>query len=454
MVTGPLLIAIFVLAITILLVSIIKFKLNAFVALMVSSIITGLLVKMPLDEIGGTVSTGFGNTLGGIGIVIGLGVMLGIFLFKSGGIESIAMSILGLTGDKKSPLAASFSGFLAGIPVFGDVVYVMFAPMLRALARRTKISMVVYVAAIAIPTAITADLMVPTPAPLAVADILTLDVGVMFIYGFFISMVGTLAAYFWGLFLQWQDNKKGRVFEVPAEEEGVVEVKRDSSKPVCKTGKALFVLCLPIALILIGSFGSMFLADGMAKQILAFLGNKNVALLIGVLNAAIILRKHITISANEIMTEAADQVGLIMLITGAGGSFGAVINASGIGTYLADILSGWSISILVLGFIFSQIIRVAQGSGTVALITASTVLAPMIETSGVSPMLCALAICAGGVGLSLPNDSGFWAVSRFNKISVTDTIRTWTIGGFVSGVVMLLFIMFLANFQQYLPGLM
>lgn len=454
MVTGPLLIAIFLLSITILLVSIIKFKLNAFVALMVSSVITGLLVGMPLGDIGGTISEGFGNTLGGIGIVIGLGVMLGIFLFKSGGIESIAASILNLTGDRLSPLAASFSGFLAGIPVFGDVVYVMFAPMLRALARRTKISIVVYVAAIAIPTAITADLMVPTPAPLAVADILSLDVGVMFIYGFFISLVGTLTAYFWGLFLEWQDNRKGRVLEVPPEEEGVVEESPRSDQPTCGTGLALYVLCLPIALILIGSFGSMFLADGTFKQILGFLGNKNIALLIGVLNAAIVLRKYLTVSANEIMTEAADQVGLIMLITGAGGAFGAVINASGIGTYLAEILSAWNISILVLGFVFSQIIRVAQGSGTVALITASTVLAPMIASSGVSPMLCALAICAGGVGLSLPNDSGFWAVSRFNKISVQDTIRTWTIGGFVSGVAMLLFIMLIANFQQYLPGLM
>lgn len=153
------------------------------------------------------------------------------------------------------------------------------------------------------------------------------------------------------------------------------------------------------------------------------------------------------------MNNAAGQVGLILLITGAGRSFGKVIQTTGIGDYLAQILSTWNISILFLCFMLSQIIRSAQGSTTVALITTSSILQASIVASGISPILTAIAICAGGAGLSLPNDSGFWAVHKFNKITIQDTFRAWTIGGFVCGLVMLAFVMVLSVFQGILPGL-
>ena len=216
--------------------------------------------------------------------------------------------------------------------------------------------------------------------------------------------------------------------------------------------KALSILLVPIILILLGSF--VPLAAGKEVPIVSFIGNKNFAMLVGVLYAALVSRKYLTKSITTIMSEGADQVGLILLITGAGGAFGKILQATGIADYIAGTLSGFSIPILVLCFVICQIIRCAQGSTTVALTTTAAIMAGTIATSGVSPILCAIAICAGGIGLSMPNDSGFWAISRFFGISVPDTIRGWSIGGFVAGVAILIFVSILSLFQEFLPGLM
>ena len=192
MVTGPLLIGIFILAIAVLLVLIIKFKLNAFVALLVTAFGTGVLVNMPLADVAQTVTDGFGGTLGGIGMVTGLGVMLGKFMFESGGIESISNKILGAFGEKKSPIAVALSGFITGIPVFGDVVYIMFAPMLRVLSKKTKISMVNFACAISVATTCTFALVLPTAPPLAVAEELGIEIGIFFFYALISAFVGML----------------------------------------------------------------------------------------------------------------------------------------------------------------------------------------------------------------------------------------------------------------------
>lgn len=176
--------------------------------------------------------------------------------------------------------------------------------------------------------------------------------------------------------------------------------------------------------------------------------------MIGVIYAAVVSKKYIEKTATDIMTEAADQIGLVLLITGAGGAFGKVLQATGIADFVAGTLSGFNIPILILCFLISQIIRLAQGSTTVALMTTAAIMSSTIANGTISPVLCAIAICAGGIGLSLPNDSGFWAISRFFKISVKDTLRGWTMGGFVAGLAVLLFVSVLSLFQNILPGLM
>ncbi len=461
MLTGPLLIGVFLLAIAILLVSIIKFRLNAFIALLITSIATAVLVGMPVADIASTISGGFGGTLGGIGIVTGLGVILGKFMFESGAIETMANTILNKFGEKNSPSAIAVSGFLTGIPVFGDVVYIMFAPMLRVLAKKTKISMATFACAISVATTCTYSLVIPTPAPLVVSESLGLDVGIFFVYGLFTAFIATIVGgILYGKILDKQDKKNGNfyTFEDLEEVESNNEVTTGNSATVAKAApsfmKSLSILLVPIFLILIGSFVPLALGqEHSVIPFVKFIGDKNVAMLAGVIYAALVARPYIKKSISSIMNDAADQVGLILLITGAGGAFGKVLQTSGIADYIAQTLSQYSIPILVLCFMIAQIIRCAQGSTTVALMTTASILSGTIASSSVSPILCAIAICAGGIGLSLPNDSGFWAISRFFKISVQDTIRGWTIGGFIAGLTALGVVSILSLFQGVLPGL-
>jgi len=456
MLTGPLLIVVFLLSVVVLLVTIMKFKLNAFVALLITSVVTAVFVRMPVADIGATISAGFGSTLSGIGIVTGLGVMLGAFMFESGGVEVMADAILKKFGEKRTPEAVALSGFITGIPVFGDVVYIMFAPMLRVLSKKTGVSMVAYACSISIATTATYALVIPTPAPLAVSESLGIDIGIFFIYSFVCAFVATMVAGVWyAKHLDKIDHKNNHTYSFDDLETDDKKIKTVSSKKRPSFLKALSLLLVPIILILLASFGSMILgADHPITPYLKFFGDKNVAMLIGVIYAAISSLPYIKRSVSDVMTGAADQVGLILLITGAGGAYGKVLQTTGIADYIAATLSGYSIPILVLCFMISQIIRCAQGSTTVALITTSSILATTIASSGVSPILCAIAICGGGIGLSLPNDSGFWAISRFFKISVGDTIRAWTIPGFIAGVTVLIMASILSLFQNILPGLM
>lgn len=456
MLTGPLLIGVFLLAISILLVSIIKFKLNTFIALLITSLVTSILVGMPIGDIASTISGGFGSTLSGIGIVTGLGVMLGKFMFECGAIETISNAILNKFGEKNSPSAIAISGFLTGIPVFGDVVYIMFAPMLRVLSKKTNISMVTFACAISVATTCTYSLVIPTPAPLVVSESLGIDVGIFFVYATLTAFVGMLTGgILYGKILEKQDKKNGHfyTFEDIEDTEEIEITKQVKAMPSFM--KSLSILLVPIILILLGSFIPLaFGEENAVVPIVKFLGDKNVAMLIGVIYAALIANPYITRSVSDVMNDAADQIGLILLITGAGGAFGKVLQATGIADYIAGSLSQFSIPILVLCFLISQIIRCAQGSTTVALMTTASILSGTIAASSVSPVLCAIAICAGGIGLSLPNDSGFWAISRFFKISVQDTIRGWTVGGFIAGLSALVFVSILSLFQNFLPGLM
>ncbi len=454
MVTGPLLIGIFILSIAILLVLILKFKLNAFVALLVTSFGTGLLVNMPLTELTQTVTDGFGSTLGGIGMVTGLGVMLGKFMYESGGIDSISNKILNAFGERKAPVAAALSGFITGIPVFGDVVYIMFAPMLRVLSKKTKISMTTFACALAVATTCTFSLVLPTAPPLAVAEELNVEIGIFFFYALIAAFVGMAAGGIgYGYFINYLDHKNHHFYTFDDLEE--VSVTKEETGEKMGALKALSILLVPILMILMGSFVPLiFGTDAAAVPVFEFIGNKNFAMMAGVIYAAVVSRKYIQKTATDLMTEAADQIGLVLLITGAGGAFGKVLQATGIADFVAGTLSGFHIPILLLCFLISQIIRLAQGSTTVALMTTAAIMSSTIAGGNVSPILCAIAICAGGIGLSLPNDSGFWAISRFFKISVKDTLKGWTMGGFVAGIAVLLFVSVLSLFQNILPGLM
>ena len=463
------LLLVFLISIAVLLLCIIKIKLNPFVALLVCAYGTGLMALATyaggtapenfssIADVTACVTNNFGSTLGSIGIVTGLGVMLGMFMYESGGIDKIVDKVLEMVGPKRSPYAVAVAGFITGIPVFGDVVYIMFAPMLRVLSRKTKYSMAAYGCAISVATTCTFALVLPTAPPLAVAGAMGVNVGIFFFYALISAFVGMfVGGIIYGGIVNKQDQKAGKTWDfsdLDAELAKNAE-KAAASKPKMGAGMAMSILLVPIFLILIGSFSALLLPkDNPVLPILAFLGDKNVAMTIGVLYGAFVSRKHLNRSITEIMSSGADQIGLVLLITGASGAYGGVLKACGIANVITDGLQSFHMPVLVMCFVIAQVLRIATGSTTVALTTTAAIVSSAAAASGISPILCAIAVCAGGIGLSLPNDSGFWAISRFFHLNEVDTIRGWTLGGFVAGVTILVFVCILSLFQGFLPGL-
>lgn len=453
MVTGSMLLVIFLIAIAFVLVSIIKFKMNPFISMLSASILIGLMAFMPLKDIPNTIASGFGNTLTGIGIVIALGVILGQILYETGCTEQIANIMLKVFGKKNSPLAVNLTGYIVSIPVFFDAAFVILVQLIKQLSKKTRIPFITYVTALAVGLITTHALVIPTPGPLAVIGNMGVDVGTFLIYSIIVSIPASLiGGWLYGMVLGKNKNLANlNLDDDPID--AATEAKNVSlKKPSGAT--AIFLILLPIVLILAGTVMAMFLPKGsQAMAFFDFIGNKNTAMFIGVIVALLMLRKYYRRPIEEVITEAGKQSGMIFLITGAGGALGAMINATGIGGYIVETMKGWSISAIVLAFILSQVLRAAQGSTTVALVTTSAIMAPVAVQMGASSVLVALAICCGGIGLSLPNDSGFWVINRFTKFSINDTIKAWTVAGTISGVVGFIVVMILSLFAGILPGL-
>lgn len=430
MITGYGLLIVFAISILILLVSIIKFKLNPFIALLLTSILTGFLVRMPIGDISSTISSGFGSTLGSIGIVIGLGIVFGNVLSESKATQSIANGLLSKTGDKNAAIAVTTAGFLISIPVYMDAAFVIMMPIVKYIADKTKKSLMIFICALGVGTIVGHAMVIPTPGPLSVAANMNADVGAFIFY----SILCSLPAILVGGWLYGKRFNKSEAFEMNKLESEVAATVTESNENIPSFGLSMFTLLFPICVILLSNVVKAVLpADSMIVSIASFLGDKNIALLIGSVVAFALLHTYFEKSFSDVVIEAADSAGLILLITGAGGAFGSVINASGIGDFLVSTMSDLSIPAVVLGFVLSALLRVSQGSTTVALVTTSSILGSAIAATGASPVLVGLAICAGGVGLSLPNDSGFWVLSRFGGISVKDTLNSWTIGGTIAG---------------------
>lgn len=447
MVTGNLLIFIFFLSLAVLFFAILKLKVEPFLALITVALLTAIAIGMPLKDVASTVTTGFGNTLAGVGVLIGLGVIFGQFLGASGAVEKIAQAVLKAFGAKKSPAGLGLTGTVVSIPVFFDAAFVILSGLIRSLSTKTGISVVTFVTALGVGLIVSHNMIAPTPGPLVVAENTGAELGLFILYGIIVSIPATLVGgYLYGMFIGKRIKHSGDI-------EAVVIDEADLPKKEISTGLSFFMLALPIVLILANTVSQLLVPDTNISTFFGFVGEKNVALLISVFAALILLRPYISIPHTRLYSEAINSAGIIILITGAGGAFGAVINNSGIGDHLIQTMQSWSIPVLLLAFIFSQILRASLGSATVALVTTSSILGPMAGDLGVAPILLGLAICAGGIGLSLPNDSGFWVVNRFGKLTIPQTLLAWTGGGFIAGLTALITVFLLSLFSGVLPGL-
>ena len=440
MVTGPLLIVIFLLSILLLLFIIIKLKVNPFLALLLICILTGFAVRMPAEEITANTIAGFGNTLKGIGIVIGLGIILGKILSKSGAAETISRSLISRVGKKNAPLALSITGLLVSIPVFFDAGFVILSSLVKSIGRLTKIPLVTLFTALSIGLIVSHNMIVPTPGPVDVGETLELGFGSFAFWAIIVSVPAVLVG---GLLY---GRIIGRSKSVAFQESGE-EIAGKEEQKLPGAFRSYFSLLLPIILILTGNIMNLFIVEGSwFYRMFAFIGDKNIALLASVFVAIVLLRKYILQNTNALIIEAAEASGMILLITGAGGAFGYIVNQSGIGDYLVTTMTELNIPLLVTCFLLAAILRGAQGSSTVSLVASSTILGPVILQSGVSPLMAGLAICAGGICLSLPNDSAFWVVSRFSGMTVQQTLKSWTLGSTLAGLVGLIVVLVINSF--------
>lgn len=447
MLTGPMLIVVFLIALAFLFLLIIKWKVEPFLALTFTAFGTAIAIGMPLKDVPGVVTAGFGNTLTGVGILIGLGVIFGQFLGASGAVEKIAGALLKLFGIKKSPAGLAFTGTVVSIPVFFDAAFVILSGLLKSLATRTGIAVMTFVTALGVGLITSHNMIAPTPGPLVVAENTGADLGLFIVYGIICAIPATLVGgYLYGIYIGRRIKANVDMEEQPAEQP-------NSARKEISTALSFGMLLLPIVLILANTVSKLLFPETAIQTFFGFVGDKNIALLISVLAAIIFLKPYIAEKYSELYNEAISSAGMIILITGAGGAFGAVINKSGIGDFLIDTMQGWSIPVLLLAFIFSQILRASLGSSTVALVTTSSIMGPLVADLGVSPILLGLAVCAGGIGLSLPNDSGFWVVNRFGKLTITETLKVWTLGGFIAGLSALAAVYVLSLFSGILPGL-
>ncbi|QYJ03182.1 GntP family permease [Nocardioides panacisoli] len=456
-----------VLGIATIIVLVLRTRLDAFAALLIAALVTGSIAgSAPTDTIDSIVA-GFGSTLGSIGIVIGLGVAVGKILEVSGGADALAQAFLRAFGKGREPWAMGSTGALVSIPVFCDSGYVIMNPLARSIARIKQGGYVTLALALGCGMTLTHHLVPPTPGPLGVAGILGADLGGLILVGLAFALVllpvVVLYARWIGPRLESEvtDTVRRAVYEpAVAGAGGGAASSRGSAdtghatagsgddagdqqyrNPRLSAGLASLPLVVPLLLIVAntaataidranqGVLGPEDDYDPAAyADTLAFIGNPVVALLVGLVLAVYVLLPRWTPRATVSgwLAEAAAAAGLILLITGAGGALGQVLRDSGVGDALADAIADTNLPGVLVPFLIATLVRIAQGSGTVAMITAASVAAPVVGGLGISALAAALACCAGSMVFSYYNDSYFWVVTRFAGLDGTAALKGWS----------------------------
>ena len=414
-------------SIAIILFLVLKFKINPVISMILASLYMGISCSLGFMDTITSINSGFGSLMTGIGFPIGFGIMMGQILEDSGAAESLAKSILKAFPGKKAPWALGLTAFLLSIPVFFDVTFVILIPLGIAVAKETKRPLAYFAGAIAIGGVSSQTFVPPTPNPLAAATILNFDLSYIIIAG---TIVGLAAAVF-SMFVWFRMLDRPGFWDPNKDETGLLDMdaavvhRVDLPSPWA----AVIPICLPVLAILIGSFWPVVTGSD-APVVIQFISQKTIAILLGLLAAYIILLKRMGWSGlNESVSKSLKQAGLVLLITGAGGAFGAVIQATNIGEVLiAGLTEGQSSTMLILCLTFGigVLFRVAQGSGTVASITAMTIMASVAPSAGCHPVYIALAALAGGNFIGHVNDSGFWVVTNLSGASVTGGLKTYT----------------------------
>lgn len=428
---------------------IMKTKIHTFLALILATIIVGIIGDMEYVKIIDSITKGFGGTLGSIGIIIGFGVMMGQLFEASGAAKRMALCFLKIFGKGKEELAMAITGFLVSIPIFCDSGFVILTPLVKAISKETKKSIVSLGLALASGLVITHSLVPPTPGPVGVSGIFGVSVSSIILWGIVVSipmLIGTL------IFSKYAGSK---IWQIPTEnggwtrDKGYVSLKEvqsvydESSLPsVFLSFAPIFV---PILLILLGTVTKAMQLEGKMVAFLQFVGTPILAVGVGLLITIYGLAQNL--DRKTVMEEVEvgiKSAGIIILITGAGGAFGMLIRESGVGDIIAKSLIETSLPAILLPFVIATLLRFIQGSGTVAMITSASITAPIIHNLNVNPVFAALAACIGSLFFSYFNDSFFWVINR--SIGITEgkeQLKLYSIASTVAwavGIVVLLII--------------
>ena len=423
-------------AIILLLILVIRFNVHAFLALLVASIAVGVGTGMPVKEIFTSIQDGMGSVLGFVAVIVGLGAIFGQLMEASGGAEVMARRLLAWFGEKKSPWALTLTGFIISIPIFLDIGFIMLVTIVYALARKTGKSTLYYGIPLLAGLGVTHTFVPPTPGPVAVAEILNVPLGWVIFFGVIIGIpVAIIAGPIFGKFI----SKRIMAFPPPLEdvpEPDPAEAVQGGRLPSFTV--VMTLILLPLLLIMIGTVVDILVGNGTLNaglfwvKALQFTGHPFSALLMATLGAMYFFGSRMGYNSREVLEIANKSLapaGLIILVTGAGGMFKEILIDSGVGTALAETMTSLNVPMIVLAYLLALIIRVTQGSATVAMITAAGMVAPALQLMALPDMqnaLVVIAIASGATTLSHVNDSGFWLVNRYLYLTEKETLKSWS----------------------------
>ena len=422
------LIAAVLIGIGVLLILILKLRMQAFIALLIASILVGIIAGMEPSSIISTMQEGMGNTLGFVAMVVGLGAMFGAILEHTGGAEALAKYLLLKSGEKRASWALMLTGFFVAIPVFFDVAFIILVPLIYSLQRKTKKSLLMYGIPLLAGLAVTHAFIPPTPGPVAVADILKADLGWVITFGF---LAGLPAAMVSGPLFGNFIAKKIHIEAPILEDDFSQQIKYPA------VGLIAAIIGIPIVLIVGNTLINSPLLTNLnipdtIKSWMQMIGHPFAALIIANLVAWYLLGIRRGVSNSDLLkitTKSMAPAGIIILLTGAGGVFKQMLVNTKTGEMLANYFADQGVSILLFAFIAAVLVRILQGSSTVAMITAAGLTAPLLvgEINDIDKALLVIAIASGASIMSHVNDSGFWLVSKYLGLNEKQTFKSWTV---------------------------
>ncbi len=407
------------------------FKIHAFISLFIVSVFLAF-ATLPADIIIKTIRDGFGSTMGSIGFLIIFGAIIGVILDQTGATVSIANFILSRTGEKRTAAALGITGFITGLPIFCDSGFIILSGLARSFSSKSGIAMPFLATVLATCLYSVHCLIPPHPGALAAAGMMDVNVGYLIIIGIMFAIPGAITAYFWSKFMT--RSEKGNNIE------SVKDSYTVSEKSLPPAFLSFLPVIIPLLLITVRSLISLADNSGntLIYKIFYFLGEPVIALFIGVLFALLLIREKSVVSFNSVFSDAIVKAGPILIITAAGGMFGMVIKSTGVGESMGKILSGSNLGLLV-PFLIAAVMKTAQGSSTVAIITTASFMASMLPALGLDnewgKIFVMLAMGSGSMLVSHANDSYFWVVTNFGEIQVNDTLRVYSSSTFIMGIV-------------------